>query len=461
MSFDTPAYVLFLAAVALVHFLCPQKGRRILLLAASLFFYACFSPPLTLLILAVVVLTWLCARCIEAADSSAVRQLWLWTAALGCMGLLFYFKYFNFLAGTISRLTGQAWTPLQILLPAGISFYTFQALSYVIDVYRRDTQAVRYPWHYALYVIFFPQLVAGPVERASHLLPQLALQRTADRESIIQGIRLLLSGFFRKLVIADLAAPAVGRVFAAVHPDGSAVVLGTILFSLQIYCDFAGYSEIAQGSALLVGIRLRRNFDRPYLAQTVRGFWRRWHISLTGWFRDYVYIPLGGNRSGKARQCAAVLTVFFLSGLWHGASWTFVLWGCWHGLMCAAEILTGRREDPGASGTRRACKWMLTAVLVLPAWVLFRAESVPHAFQMLGCLFSAWHIGDGWALLGFSHAEAICLALALAQLPLLHRLSESRPVPVTTYFYLALTVLLAWLLRANGLGQNAFIYFQF
>ena len=305
MSFDTPGYVLFLCAAVLLYRVCPRCFRWALLLAASLFFYACWSPPLTLVILGVVGLTYGCGLGIEKARERKRKKVWLFTAAAGCAGLLIWFKYFNFLASALYGMFGSTWTPWSILLPVGCSFYTFQALSYVIDVYRGRLPAVRHPGHYALYICFFPQLVAGPIERADALLPQLTAAQNPARTDTVRGLKLLLSGYFRKLVIADLAAPVVNRVFAAANPDGSAVLLAAVLFSFQIYCDFAGYSEIAQGSAYLLGIRLRRNFDRPYLASTMRAFWRRWHMSLTAWFTDYVYIPLGGSRQGKGRQVAA------------------------------------------------------------------------------------------------------------------------------------------------------------
>lgn len=460
MSFDSPAYLIFLAAVFFLHRVCPVQGRWALVLAASLFFYACFSVPMTLLIVFVILLTYLAGIGIAGARGDLTRRLWLFASILGCMGLLFYFKYFNFAADAILRLAGGRWEPLDIMLPAGCSFYTFQALSYVVDVYRGQIQPVRHPGRYVLYVSFFPQLVAGPIERAGALLPQLEKMPTASRDQIRQGLRLMLSGLFRKLVIADLAAPAVDRVFALASPDGAAVAAGTLLFALQIYCDFAGYSEIAQGSALLLGIQLRRNFDRPYLARTVRGFWRRWHMSLTAWFTDYVYIPLGGSRRGLFRQCAATMTVFLLSGLWHGANWTFVLWGLWHGLCCTAEILCGQKDqDRGRILNALSC--LVTLMFILPGWILFRASSLPQALQLFQSLFSAWHPALAAEQIQLAPVQLVTLALAVMQLPLLHGLGKQKPVSAVTCFYLAAAIALAWLLRAGNAGPSAFIYFQF
>ena len=460
MSFDSPRYLLFQAAIVLLHRLCPVKIRWALLLAGSLFFYACWSAPLTLVIVGVILLTWGCGLLIAGSKTRFRKRLWMAAAMAGCAGLLIWFKYFNFLADTFARIAGGAWEPLDILLPVGCSFYTFQAASYVLDVYRGRIAAERHPGHYALYIGFFPQLVAGPIERAEALLPQLKAAKTASREDVRKGLALVLSGLFRKLVIADMAAPGVDHVFAAVCPDGSAVFLALVLFAFQIYCDFAGSSEIAQGSAYLLGIRLRRNFDRPYLARTVRGFWRRWHMSLTAWFTDYVYIPLGGSRRGVGRQVFATMAVFFLSGLWHGADWTFVLWGLWHGVLCVLEILLRRRERSGR-GILPLGQWALTAVLILPSWLLFRAANLGQVSMLFGRLFSAWDPLAGLSLLGLGGVRAACLAAALLQLPLLDRLSRGRRVPDMVYFFLAACIVLAWLIRAAGQGANAFIYFQF
>ena len=458
MSFDSPRYVLFLSVTVLLHRFCPRRLRWGLLLLCSLFFYACWSPPLTLAIVGVIALTYFCGLMTERPSRPSVRKFWVFLACAGCLGLLFWFKYFEFLAHTLIGITGGTWRPMHILLPVGCSFYTFQALSYVIDVYRGDLSAVRHPGQYALYIAFFPQLVAGPIERAGALLPQLAEGKTADRAQTVQGLKLLLTGYFRKLVIADMAAPVVNSVFAAASPDGSAVLLALVLFAFQIYCDFAGYSEIARGSAYLLGIRLRRNFDRPYLSHTVREFWQRWHMSLTGWFRDYVYIPLGGSRKGIGRQIAATMTVFILSGLWHGANWTFLCWGLFHGLLCCAEILLSRR---GPRARFPFARRVVCMSLVLLSWLLFRAESLTQAGRMLLCLFRPWNPAAGLAVSGLSLPQALCLLLGLSQLPALHRAAENEQVPDTVYLYLLAGAVIAWFLRAESGGAGTFIYFQF
>ena len=458
MSFDSPRYVLFLSLTVLLHRFCPRRLRWALLLLCSLFFYACWSPPLTLVIVGVIALTYLCGSMTERSSSPSVRKFWVFLAGAGCLGLLFWFKYFEFLAHTLASIAGGTWKPMHILLPVGCSFYTFQALSYVLDVYRGELSAIRHPGHYALYIAFFPQLVAGPIERAGALLPQLAEGKTADRKQAAQGFKLLLTGYFRKLVIADMAAPVVNSVFTAASPDGSAVLLALILFTFQIYCDFAGYSEIARGSAYLLGIRLRRNFDRPYLSRSVREFWRRWHMSLTGWFTDYVYIPLGGSRKGIGRQIAATMTVFLFSGLWHGANWTFVCWGILHGLLCSGEILLSRLSPRQRFPFARRVVCMS---LVLLSWLLFRAESLAQAGTMLRCLFAPWDPANGLTVSGLTVSRALCLLAGLCQLPVLHRAAENQQIPDTVYLYLLACSVIAWFLRAESGSAGTFIYFQF
>ena len=460
MSFDSLSYLIFLPAVLLLHRACPPKGRWALLLAASLFFYASWNAPLTLLLLAVIAVSYLAGRLLAKLEKPRERQAVLILALALCLGLLLYFKYFHFLAGSLAALLSQSWKLWDVILPIGVSFYTFQALSYVIDVYQDAGRVERHFGYYALYVSFFPQLVAGPIERADRLLPQLRAGVCASRDDMRAGLRLLLGGYFRKLVIADFCAPFVNAVYAAKTPDGSAVFLGTLLFSLQIYNDFAGYSEIARGSARLFGVRLMRNFDRPYLALGFRDFWRRWHISLSQWFRDYLYIPLGGSRSGLVRRLAATLLVFALSGLWHGANWTFLIWGLFHGAALCLELLFRRSscEKPW----QKALGVVLTFLAVSFAWIFFRAASLPQAFDLILRLFSRWNVSEGLALLGITATDALWLGAALLSGGPLHRLSqEDAKLRDMTLVYLLLCIVLAWLIQLAQGGENAFIYFQF
>lgn len=463
MSFDSGTYLLFLPAAVLLHRLCPHRGRWAVLLLASLFFYASWSLPLTGLLLAEAGVVWLAGLALARWRRPALRRLALGLALAVCFGLLGYFKYFNFLAGSVSALLGGTWDAWNIILPVGCSFYTFQAVSYAIDVYRGRLEPERHPGYLTLYLAFFPQLVAGPIERAGDLLPQLRSERRVGVGDVEAGLRLLLSGFFRKVVIADFCGKFVTAAYSAPDPDGSAVFLATLLFAVQIYCDFAGYSEIAAGSARLLGVRLMRNFDRPYLARGFRDFWRRWHVSLGRWFTDYVYVPLGGSRKGLERQLLAVFIVFALSGLWHGAEWSFVVWGLFHGALFAGELLA-RRAGLGSVRTKagQGLSIVLTFAAVSFGWIFFRADSLGHAGMLLGRLFSPWDGAAGLACLGLTVMDGVRLALTLALLPAVNRLGwgEDRPREMTlVYFFLAIAV--SWLIRLDSGGAGTFIYFQF
>jgi len=467
MSFDSLEFLLFLPVVVLVHWLCPHRWRWTVLLGASYFFYMSWNAALALLILGVTGVSWLAGLALAGTERRGLRRLWLALTLAVSLGVLGWFKYFNFLAGSAAALLGGTWDAWDIVLPVGISFYTFQAMSYVVDVYRGDLAAERHFGYYALYISFFPQLVAGPIERAGSLLPQLRGERRFDRGDLAAGCRLLIGGFFRKVVIADFCGKFVTAVYSAAAPDGAAVLAGTALFAVQIYCDFAGYSEIAAGSARLLGVRLMRNFDRPYLAGSIREFWRRWHISLTTWLTDYLYIPLGGSRRGLKRQIFATLAVFAASGLWHGADWTFVVWGLLHGGYMTAELLLDRAGmKPGRSPLGRAAGTAATFAAVTFAWIFFRAESMAQAAGLIAALFSPWDLAAAGACLGISAVDALVLAGVLALLPALHRLSLEGPdrrgrYGDMTYVYFLMVIALSWLIRLEQGTPSAFIYFQF
>lgn len=461
MSFDSLQYLIFLPVVALVYRITPGRWRWLPLLAASWYFYASWNAVLTGLIIGVTVVSWVTALLISRTGDRRVQRILLAADMAVCLGLLCYFKYFGFLAETLSAIVellgGRGFDAWTVILPVGVSFYTFQAMSYVVDVYRGDLAAERHFGYFALYVAFFPQLVAGPIERATALLPQVRAHRDPTAEDVRMGLRLLATGFFRKVVAADFAARFVDRIYALDAPDGLAVLAGTLLFALQIYCDFSGYSEIAAGSARFMGVRLMRNFDQPYLSASIREFWRRWHISLSTWFTDYVYIPLGGNRYGRTRQVVATLTVFMLSGLWHGAAWTFVVWGLFHGLMMTVDILLRSRLPKG-----RALMTACTFAAVTLTWIFFRAESLPHAGMLLRSLFSIWNIPLAVAQIGMTVLDALQLAGILLVFPLLHRVSEEKcSVPDVWLALLTLAVGFSWLMRLESGVTSAFIYFQF
>lgn len=333
MLFNSFAYAIFLPLVLIVYWAIPTKFRWLLLLIASYYFYMRWNYKYVVLILFTTIVSYSVALLLEQTKNQVLKRMYVVLSLMLCLGVLFVFKYFNFAMGTLSRFIVFEPRYLDLLLPVGISFYTFQTLSYVIDVYRGDIAAERNFGIYAAYVSFFPQLVAGPIERPSNLLPQIKEDHVFNIENADYGVRLILWGLFKKMLIADNLAVFVDLVFEDIYSySGGAILIATLFFTIQIYCDFSGYSDIARGSAKLFGIELMENFKSPYFSTSVKDFWGRWHISLSSWFKDYLYIPLGGNRVKKIRNCVNVLITFLVSGLWHGANWNFVVWGgySWH-----------------------------------------------------------------------------------------------------------------------------------
>lgn len=466
VNFASPEYLLFLPLIVLLHWISPKKQRWIVLLAASLYFYASWNLRMTFLLLSVIAVSYLGGLLMNGSNRSAKTRQWILILCLLCLiGILAVFKYAGFLARTLEDLLhifqpGTHISVRDILLPVGLSFYTFQAASYLIDVYRGTIPVEKHPGYYALYISFFPQLVAGPIERASDMLPQLKQERTLTQTSLRSGFLLLLSGFFRKIVIADSCASFVDAVYAMDSPDGSVVFLATLLFGFQIYCDFSGYSEIAAGSASLFGIRLTRNFNRPYASRSIQEFWRRWHVTLGRWFQDYVYIPLGGNRKGPVRHMIALWTVFLLSGLWHGADWSFVLWGALHALYMTGGLLFSRLSRKRLPVFLQIS---VTFLLVSFSWIFFRASSVEHAFLLLHRLFLPWQPAAALSTLSLDGLDVVWLAGALAQLPLLNHLADGGRVrvPVAVYVYLFICIVIVCWMRLDSNVSNAFLYFQF
>jgi D-alanyl-lipoteichoic acid acyltransferase DltB (MBOAT superfamily) len=392
MFFNSLAFALFLPTVVGLYWALPGRPRVPLLLVASYVFYGWWDVRFLGLIILSTVVDWYVARRIGAMLDGPRRRRWLWVSLAGNLGMLAFFKYWNFFTeSAASLLTEIGVEPnlplLRIILPVGISFYTFQTLSYVIDVYRRDLEPERSLIRFALFVSFFPQLVAGPIERAKHLLPQLRNLPTSVRAIDWGGSALLiLRGLFRKVVIADGVAPLVNEVFASPGRYGSlAVAAGVVAFSLQIYGDFAGYTDIARGTARLFGVDLMENFKAPYLSRGFSEFWRRWHISLSTWLRDYLYIPLGGNRGSKWQSYRNLMITMLLGGLWHGAAWGFVVWGGLHGAYLAIERWFAR-DRRGA--TRKATLPVVVVfAIVTLTWIPFRAPNLAHAVDVLQALF--------------------------------------------------------------------------
>jgi D-alanyl-lipoteichoic acid acyltransferase DltB (MBOAT superfamily) len=493
MLFNSTQFIVFFPLVGALHFLLPQRLRWALLLIASHFFYMSWEPGYVVLLMASTGTAY--AGGLLIAHTAGRRRAWWLAAGLGInFGLLFFFKYYNFFSGALRPLLtslgiDSSLPASRFLLPLGISFYTFQACSYLIDVYRGKQAAERHPGLFALYVSFFPQLVAGPIERAGNLLPQFRARACAgerhqfDYDSATNGLKLMAWGFFKKIAIADRLAVVVDQVYGQPgNYGGPALAIATVCFAFQIFCDFSGYTDIAIGCARVLGFRLMNNFQRPYFAASVADFWRRWHISLTTWFRDYVYIPLGGNRVGEGRWRIDIAAVFLLSGLWHGANWTFLAWGAIHAVYIIVGKLTmPMRERLSASlGLTRAprvhhaLRVVSTFALVCFAWVFFRARSVGDAWRIVGGLASGWgavldpaRLYEVVRSMGVLPRELAVMAALVAVLETVHVFQAKgmtldwlsrRPLPVRWVLYSALI----WAIVIFGVfRQKEFIYFTF
>jgi alginate O-acetyltransferase complex protein AlgI len=407
MTFNSYLFLIFFPVVVAVYFAIAHRFRWLWLLLASCCFYAAFIPVYLLVLFLLIVIDFTAALVIEHRQGHG-RILALWASILSTCAVLFVFKYFDFFSSSavlIAQQLGFHYSPkiLSLILPLGLSFHTFQSLGYVIDVYHGKVKAERHLGIYALYVMFFPQLVAGPIERAQHLLPQLKAKHLFDPNAVTEGLKLMLWGMFKKVVIADRLALVVNQVYGNPSAyNGPSLIIATLFFAFQIYCDFSGYSDIAIGSARVLGFRLMQNFARPYSAASIQEFWQRWHISLSTWFRDYVYIPLGGNRVKPWRWYFNIMVTFILSGLWHGANWTFIIWGALHG---AYYLLSATVKKTGA--WPRPLRVLVTFSLVCVAWVFFRANNVNDAGYILSHLASGWSQGLSWG----TQASAINLSV--------------------------------------------------
>jgi D-alanyl-lipoteichoic acid acyltransferase DltB (MBOAT superfamily) len=392
MSFVSPQFLIFFVIIVTLYFVIPYRRRWVFLLIASYVFYGNWNANYVLLIAFTTAVSYGAARWMGRAQNQSSRKIALILSLIANLSVLFIFKYFNFFNESAAVIfqgfnLDYGISSLEFLLPVGISFYTFQAMAYTIDVYRGDMQPERNPGIYALYIAFFPQLVAGPIERARNMLPQFRQSFNFDEARVVAGLRLILWGVFKKVVIADRLAIYVNEVYSDVDEySGVVLLIATLFFAIQIYCDFSGYSDIAIGAAQVMGFRLMQNFRQPYLSRSVREFWRRWHISLSTWFRDYVYISLGGNRVSFGRMLVNLLIVFLVSGLWHGAAWTFVIWGALHGGYVVAEVLFSRlKNPPNIPGFIRL---IVTFALVCFAWIFFRASSFDDALYVVANLFN-------------------------------------------------------------------------
>lgn len=403
MLFNSWQFLLFFPLTTFIYFILPHRFRWALLLAASCYFYMAFVPWYILILFFTIVIDYIAGIQIEKAVGKRRRSYLILSLAAN-IGILAIFKYYNFFMGDVNAVAhffhwNYSASLLSIILPIGLSFHTFQAMSYTIEVYRGNQPAERHFGIYALYVMFYPQLVAGPIERPQNMLHQFREEHKFDYAQVVSGLQLMVWGFFKKVVVADRAAILVDAVYnRSAEFTGPSLVLATILFGFQIYCDFSAYTDIARGAARVLGFRLMENFNRPYAAVSVADFWKRWHISLSSWFRDYLYIPLGGNRVSRGRWYFNMWFVFLVSGFWHGANWTFIIWGALHG----TYLVVSRITEPLRQRVVKLLSLHLwprmyhilqigvTFSLISFAWIFFRAATLSQAWFIASHLFSGW-----------------------------------------------------------------------
>jgi len=481
MLFQTPIFFLFFAIAFAIYWLFGPRYRlqNAFLLVCSYVFYGWWDWKLLGLIAAACTCDFLVTLAINASEHEKVRHRLLLISMLFNLSVLGFFKYYNFFARELETLVRLLGGPigdlrLDIILPVGVSFYTFQTMSYTIDVYRRRIQPIRDPVAYFAYVAFFPQLVAGPIERASHLLPQFVSVRHFSYATAVHGCRLILWGFFKKLIVADLCGEVVDQVFNDYSTQQGWVMLFACTgFAFQIYGDFSGYSDIARGLALTLGFDLMQNFKFPYFSRDPAEFWRRWHISLSTWFRDYVYLPLGGNRVGNCRRSVNIISVFAISGLWHGANWTFIAWGLLNGLLVLPFVLSqGRstKKPVHQTGWQSLCELMsitLTFASICTTWILFRSANIGDAWMFTQRMFTECIDHPGGLLVAVrrfilrepSTWAVACLVLAEWYSYRQKFSFESVPRPIRWMLYLIMSSIVAWL--AFYRDATEFIYFQF
>ena len=488
MLFNSFEFLLFFPFVTALFFILPHKFRWQLLLVASCFFYMFFKPEYILILFGTIIIDYIAGIRIHNAKTRAASRRWLIASIIANVGVLVFFKYYNFIN---TNITGIAtWfgcknhiPVLDIVLPIGLSFHTFQAMSYTIEVYRKNQQPERHLGIYALYVMFYPQLVAGPIERPQNILHQFYVKQQFSYENMAAGLRLIGWGMFKKVFIADRLSVYVGAVFD--HPanhHGIQMLIAMLFFSVQIYCDFSGYSDIAIGCARCMGFNLMENFNKPYFSTGIAQFWTRWHISLSTWFRDYLYIPLGGNREGQFKLLRNILIVFLISGVWHGANWTYVVWGGLHGLFLIIGNVWNKvvKVNPlQESWLRNSIRMLFTLILVTFAWTFFRATSLHDAWYICAHSFDNFfvdvkHIITNENLLrtnllyiNLGSARFFLSVLSILFLFAMEKISgkdtvmtyiagRNKIIRWSFYFLIVYATLLA-----SESGQNQFIYFQF
>lgn len=475
MLFNSIEFILFFLIVTPLYYLLPHKFRWFHLLVASCIFYMAFVPIYIVILFGTIIIDYFAGILIERSERH--RRLFLIMSLIANCGVLIVFKYYNFFIDNINFVSGSSLPLLKILLPIGLSFHTFQAMSYTIEVYRRNQKAERNFGIYALYVMFYPQLVAGPIERPQNILHQFYERHRFDVGNLGAGFRLIIWGMFKKVVIADRLAVFVNQVYENSNDyTGIPLWVAAVFFSFQIYFDFSGYSSIALGCARVMGFNLMPNFNRPYQATSFKMFWSRWHMSLSTWFRDYVYIPLGGNKAGLKRWMFNILVVFMLSGLWHGANWTFIVWGALHGIFQIFEIFIEKRK---LLSVHPFFKRIVIFLLVTIAWIYFRAEHIEKANYIVSNLFT----GIPAQLKGIienQHFERLDLLylgqekfqfyfsiLLLLLVGLIHYLQKQKPIDeyfssLKYYYRWPLYFMLLYSTVFLGVfGKYQFIYFQF
>lgn len=479
MLFNSLEYLIFLPIVVIIYNLLGKKFKNIFLLLASLSFYSFWNVKYTFLMLFSIFITYITGIYIEK-NRGHIKKMKL--AVFFCffinLGILFVFKYFNFFADLLNNFSGKNFNiAIDVLLPVGISFYTFQALGYTIDVYRKDIRAEENFIDYALFVSFFPQLVAGPIERSVNLLPQIKNPKKFSYDNLVRGLILFFYGMFLKLIIADRAAILVNEVFGNYKNFSREIlIISGILFTLQIYCDFYSYSIMAKGSAKILGIDLMDNFKEPLLSKSITEFWRRWHISLSTWFKDYLYIPLGGNRKGKLRKYFNLILVFLVSGLWHGADLSFVLWGLIHGIFNVLENIFGinkksRRKNILLDTFRR----ILTFIIVVFAFIYFRSENIHHGNEYLLAIINnprSLNIMEDLSKTSFGISNIYPLIIGIIILFVFDLLKYNKinlaekvlkiilPIRWLIYFAFIFAIIIFGVYGPE-FSESAFIYFQF
>ncbi|MDR5586996.1 MBOAT family O-acyltransferase [Clostridium aquiflavi] len=496
MSFNSIHFLVFFPIVTMLYFLIPFKIRWIWLLFSSYYFYMCWNPKYAILIGLSTIVTYLSGILIERTNNTVkdvkkakdIKKLWIILSFVINLGILFLFKYYNFFTNIIVRLGTTIdfiikFPNFDVLLPVGISFYTFQALSYTVDVYRGDIKAEKNLGKYALFVSFFPQLVAGPIEKSKKLLPQFNEVYEFDYYRVKNGLIKMLWGFFKKIFIADRLAILVNTVYNAPNEYfGFQFIIATLFFTFEIYCDFSSYSDIAIGSAQVMGFELSENFKQPYLAKSIKDFWKRWHITLSSWFRDYLYIPLGGNRKGKFRTYLNIMSVFLASGLWHGASLNFVIWGTLHGIyQVIGDIIKPIKNKIIHKYNIRTdifsfklSQILITFILVNFAWIFFRANSFSDIKIILNNLFvyNPWVLSDQSLYnLGLSSYEFIMAIIGIVIVIFMDNLQEKEnliEIFSTQNFvfrgamYISVIIIICIFgVYGSGYSAQQFIYFQF